>query len=142
MIRELCMLLSHKSILRRMRNNMEEKEVVRKVIHFHSREHFEEKFHKTALAWANENDDPISVSDLLNLEHVTHNSKEEGLTCIKQQLTNDRLLCWITRTFSRFYPSNPCTVWTKAIIFSLLQLGLSYFLFIFDPRSSVKISTE
>ena len=144
MVRDLCMLISNKSNLKRMcsYSGLKENEVISKIIHFSIKDHFEEKFQKTALAWANENDDPISVSDLLNLVHAAHSSKEEGLLFIKQQLTNDKLLFWITRTYSRFYQSPACTVWTRAIIITLIQLGLSYFSFIFDIYTDIQLTND
>ena len=111
---------------------MEEDNVLRSIINYSDKSHYEETFHRTALAWANENDDPISVSDLLHLIKATHPTKEEGLRCIKQQITNDKLLFWITRTFSRFYANSPGKMWSKAFIISLITLGISYFGFIFD----------
>ena len=73
-------------------SHLTEKEVVYEVVHFYEADHFEKTFQKTALAWANENDDPISASELLHFEHQTHESKKEGLQCMKNQLTNDKLL--------------------------------------------------
>ena len=78
---------------------MSEQDVVKQVIHYNQPNHFEKTFHKTALAWANENDDPISASDLLHLEYQSHPEKAEGLSCMKKQLTNDKLLYWITLAF-------------------------------------------
>ena len=40
-----------------------------KIIHWKSNDHIEEKFHKTALAWCNENEDIPSALELLPLEH-------------------------------------------------------------------------
>ena len=127
MIRDLCNHLSKKSLLKRISNemNMEEDQVIRSIINYSDKDHHEETFHRTALAWANENDDPISVSDLLHLIKATHPSKEDGLRCIKQQITNDKLLFWVTRTFSRFYLNSPGKMWSKAFIISFITLGIS-----------------
>ena len=144
MIRDLCNHLSKKSLLKRISNemSMEEDHVIRSIINYSDKSHYEETFHRTALAWANENDDPISVSDLLHLIKATHPSKEEGLRCIKQQITNDKLLFWITRTFSRFYPNSPGKMWSKAFIISLITLGISYFGFIFDIYTDFELTYD
>ena len=114
--------LSNKSIIERLSvSGKPRRTVIGDIIHYYDKNHPIETFWKTALAWANENDDPISVSDLLHLEFEAHEDKEEGLRSIKHQLTNDKLLFWITRTFTRFYPKSPCIMWTKAIIMSLFQ---------------------
>ena len=143
MARDLCIQMSKKS-LKRAANAMklQRDQILAKIIHYHDKDHFDETFHKTALAWANENDDPITVSDLLHLEKSTHEDKEEGLQCIKGQLTNDRLLYWITRTFTRFYPHSPCKMWTKALIISVLQICISYFLFIFDIFTDFQLKED
>ena len=114
-----------------MTNRMAEDEVVKQVIHFNQNDHFEKTFHKTALAWTNENDDPISASDLLHLEYQSHSSKPEGLSCMKKQLTNDKLLYWMTRTYSKFYPTPNYILWISAILMSFFQLGFSYFFYTF-----------
>ena len=144
MIRDMCNHLSKKSLLTRISNamNMEEDMVIRSIVNFSDKNHYEETFHRTALAWANENDDPISVTDLLHLIKATHPSKEEGLRCIKQQITNDKLLFWITRTFSRFYPNSPGKMWSKAFIISFLTLGISYFGFIFDIYTDFQLTYD
>ena len=144
MIRDLCNHLSKKSLLRRISNEMTmaEDQVIRSIINYSDKGHYEETFHTTALAWANENDDPISVSDLLHLIKATHPSKEDGLRCIKQQITNDKLLFWITRTFSRFYPNSPGKMWSKAVIISFITLGISYFGFIFDIYTDFELTYD
>ena len=135
--------LSNKSIIERLSvSGKPRRTVIGDIIHYYDKNHPIETFWKTALAWANENDDPISVSDLLHLEFEAHEDKEEGLRSIKHQLTNDKLLFWITRTFTRFYPKSPCIMWTKAIIMSLFQLGISYFFFIFDIYTDIQLTND
>ena len=75
--------------------------LVSSVVHYADRGHDQATFHKTCLAWCNENDDPVSASELLQLEQRVHRDLRDGLACIKGQLDNDRLLFWITRTYSR-----------------------------------------
>ena len=125
------------------RQGISKNEVLKDVTHFpKNRDHFERTFTKTALAWANENDDPISASDLLHLEYQCHTSKSEGLSCIKKQLTNDKLLYWITRTYSKFYPKQKCFTFLAALLASCTQLGLSYGFFVFDIHSDYQLTTE
>merc|ERR550539_1401076 len=116
--------------------------VIGQIIHYQDQAHHEKTFHKTSLAWANENDDPITASDLIHLEYRHHRDKEEGICCIKKQLTNDRLLFWITRTFSKFYPTVSFKKWCQAIFVSLIQLGISYFFFIFDLVSDYQLTKD
>ena len=59
---------------------------------------------------------------------------------MKMQLTNDKLLFWITRTFSKYYQSSSCTRWSTAVFMSILQLGLSYFYFVFDIYSDYQLT--
>lgn len=119
-----------------------EEKIISEVIHFSKDDHFEKTFHKTALAWTNENDDPISASDLLHLEYRSHTSKSDGLSCMKKQLTNDKLLYWMTRTYSKFYPTPNLTLWITAITVSFFQLGISYFFYIFDIYSDYQLTTD
>ena len=132
------MLLSNNSLIGRIRDPF----VIGQIIHYQDTCHHEKTFHKTSLAWANENDDPITASDLIHLEYRHHQDKEEGISCIKKQLTNDRLLFWITRTFSRFYPRVSFQKWCQAIFVSLIQLGISYFFFIFDLVSDYQLTKD
>ena len=147
-LRQICQLISQgqcsKAFERLMRfSHLTEKEVVYGVVHFYEADHFEKTFQKTALAWANENDDPISASELLHFEHQTHDSKKEGLQCMKNQLTNDKLLYWITRTYSRFYTTPTVNRWFTAIMVSTLQLGIfSYGSYIFDVVSDLALVSE
>jgi len=140
-VRELCRTLTSKGLIQKLK--MSEQDVVKQVIHYNQPNHFEKTFHKTALAWANENDDPISASDLLHLEFQSHPEKSEGLSCMKKQLTNDKLLYWITRTYSKFYPTSNCIRWTTAIITSCFQLVFcGYFLYTFDIYSDYQLTTD
>ena len=116
--------------------------MVGEVIHYLDKTHPDRTFHKTGLAWANENDDPISASDLIHLEYRHHTDKDQGICCIKKQLTNDTLLFWIVRTFSRFYPSVSLNKWCQAVFVSLLQLGFSYAFFIFDIVSDYQLARD
>jgi len=143
-VRELCKLLTSKSSIQKlsMTNRLTEEEVVKQVIHFTQEDHFEKTFHKTALAWTNENDDPISASDLLHLEYQSHSSKAEGLSCMKKQLTNDKLLYWMSRTYSKFYPTPNYILWVSAIVISIFQLGFSYFFYVFDILSDYQLTTD
>ena len=144
MIRDLSMQLSNKILVDRISSgsSISADLVIERVIHFQDKENREETFHKTALAWANENDDPISLSDLLHLEYTIHPTLKEGLESIKKQLTNDKLLYWITRTFSRYYQRSPALAWCRAIFISLFQLGLSYFFFIFDVYTDIQLTSD
>ena len=147
-LRQICQLLSRgkcsKPFERLMtHSHFTETEVLYEVVHFYEPDHFEKTFHKTALAWTNENDDPISASELLHFEHDTHESKKEGLQCMKNQLTNDKLLYWITRTFSRFYSTPKVNRWATAVIVPFFQLGVfSYGSYIFDVVSDLALMTE
>ena len=140
------MLLSNKSIIGRISCDSKVEDcarlVIGQIIHYQDTTHHEKTFHKTSLAWANENDDPITASDLIHLEYRHHQDKEEGISCIKKQLTNDRLLFWITRTFGKFYPTVSFKKWCQAIFVSLIQLGVSYFFFIFDLVSDYQLTKD
>ena len=144
MVRDLSMLLSNKSIITRISqaSDVQEEEVIGEIIHYLDQSHQDKTFHKTGLAWANENDDPITASDLIHLEYSHHIEKDEGLRCIKKQLTNDKLLFWITRTFSRFYPTPNYKKWCQAVLVSALQIGFSYFFFIFDIVSDYQLTVD
>ena len=143
-LRVLCQYLSRGSCFQRIINQfcLTEKDILYEVVHYLDATHFEKTFHKTALAWTNENDDPISASDLLHFEYQTHETKREGLNCMKNQLTNDKLLYWMTRTFSKFYPTPNYILWTTASIVSCLQLGLSYFFYLFDIVSDLQLTRD
>ena len=138
------MLLSNKLIITRISNasHVQEKEVIGVIIHYVDQSHPVKTFHKTGLAWANENDDPITASDLIHLEYSHHTEKDEGIRCIKKQLTNDTLLFWITRTFSRFYPTPKRKKWCQAFLVSVLQIGLSYYLFYMDIISDYELALD
>ena len=62
---------------------------------------------------------------------------------MKNQLTNDKLLYWITRTFSRFYTTPSFYRWVTALFVSCFQLGFSsYGSYIFDVVSDLALMTE
>jgi hypothetical protein len=74
-----------------------------KIIHFRTDVNADSIFIKTALNWAIENNDKYMVVDLLKLEHDFHQTEEDGLECLRDNLSSHELLPWIFETYSKFY---------------------------------------
>ena len=120
------MLLTNASVRERI-PTISEENVIGEVIHYKDENHCEKAFHKTALAWANENNDPPTATDLLHHEHRTHQDEDDGISCIRGQLANDNLTFFIVRTYSKFYPTESnCKRFTKAFMTTFFILLLAY----------------
>jgi hypothetical protein len=119
-----------------------EKEDLKQIIHYKTND-INSLFSKTALNWANENNDSVMTLDLLMLEKEAHSSEKEGLACIRDNLTRDAMLPLITETYRNLYdePKNKrlCRVFFK-VVFELLLL--SYMLFMFDIYSDINLTVS
>jgi hypothetical protein len=94
-----------------------------KIIHFKSEA---DPFDKTALAWASENRDHIMASELLQLEHKFHKTKEKGLNCLQENPHCLALTPWIWEIYSKVNEDT----W-----FSLILVLLSRIFYFYDISS-------
>jgi hypothetical protein len=107
------------------------------IIHFKNNSEYS-IFSKTALNWANENQDQFMALELVKLEHEVHRDKNEGLLCLKMNLSNADLLPLIADTYNNFY-GRP-QYWT-AFFVVFFQLGLlSYLLFFLDIYFDINLA--
>jgi hypothetical protein len=105
-----------------------------KIIHFKTDAAVQDSiFGKTALAWAIENSDHQSMAiELLKLEHVCHQTEEEGLECLRQNLSSSHELWpWICEAFSKFYDNKP-QYWRALRVVVVELVLLSYIPYIMD----------
>ena len=95
---------------------------------------------KTALNWANENNDHVMVMDLLQLEKRYHESELEGLECLRRNLSSTFLLPWISTTYSNFYPKSTCTLYRKAIMKVIPRLLITFLFFFYDFATDINLA--
>ena len=79
-----------------------DKEDLKVIIH-HKTNDVNSLFYKTALNWANENNDRVMTLELLKLEQKAHSSEKEGLACLRNNLSRDVMLPWIIESYRKFY---------------------------------------
>ena len=114
------------------------------IIHFRKLDGTSSVFSKTALSWANENNDRSTSLELLRLELKVHESggQREGLSCLKQHLTSDSLLPWIIETYQDFFPPAPGR-WVLASFSVLSELVLvSYLPYLYDFYSDLDLAVQ
>ena len=98
-------------------------------------------FCKTALNWANENNDRFMALELLKLERGIHETEVEGLECLRTNLSSDSLLPWIIESYSKFYDQPGLSRWCEAFWTVLTELVIfSYLPFIIDLYSDVNLA--
>jgi len=103
-------------------------------------------FSKTALSWANENNDRATCMELLRLERQVHGGEDQGLVdglrCLKNHLTSDSLLPWIIDTYNDFYSPGSAR-WIMAIMSVLCELVVvSYIPYIYDFYSDIDLAVQ
>jgi hypothetical protein len=111
------------------------------ILHFTTRHHRDSAvFSKTALNWANENNDRFMALELLKLERGIHASEVEGLECLRAHLSRDALLPWIIESYGKFYDQPAASRRCEAFVtvFTVLVI-LSYLPFVVDLYSDVNL---
>ena len=122
------------------------REELDKIIHYTKKDTNSSVFCKTALSWANENNDRTTCLDLLRLEKQVHDGKDdslkEGLRSLKSQLHSDSLLPWIIETYQDFYNPGPGR-WIMAIASVLCELVfVSYIPYLYDMYSDIYLAVQ
>ena len=109
-----------------------------KIVHFKTNQP-SSIFKKTALNWANENEDRVLASELLKLEHEIHRTEVAGLKCLRDNLSNDALMAWIIEFYRELAnDQSECKRQAVAFLFVFLVLGLlSYLPFSWDLYSDI-----
>lgn len=77
----------------------------------------------------------LCTTEILHQEFECHrSSKDDGLKCLRRQLTGDELLTWTIETFTMFYPKSFAQ---KNImpLFDLVPLFVSFSTFVYDYYS-------
>ena len=111
------------------------------IIHYQSNCSAGSLFSKTALNWANENNDKVISLELLKLEKKVHHEQRCGLECLKDNLSSDTLLPWIIETYKNLYEQSRKFVKCQAFMIVCLELVLfSYMPFIYDYYSDVTLA--
>ena len=111
------------------------------IIHFKSNLSPGTLFSKTALNWANENNDKVMALELLKLEKKVHHQQQCGLECLKENLSSDTLLPWIIETYKNLYEQSRKFVKFNAVMIVFFELVLfSYMPFIYDYYSDVTLA--
>ncbi len=98
-------------------------------------------FKKTALAWAVQNHDRYSVTEIVHYEKVCHpTDRYLGIRCLKRQLRGgDEILKWTIESFSNKYGYTVFQKWVKPFLCCVPML-ISPFLFAFDLSADVQLS--
>ena len=122
------------------------KDELDKIIHYKKKDDTSTVFCKTALSWANENNDRTTCLDLLRLEKQVHDTENdsmvEGLRCLKSQLSSDSLLPWIIETYQDFYSPGPGR-WIMAMASVLCELVfVSYIPYLYDMYSDIYLAVQ
>ncbi len=111
-----------------------------KILHYRT-EKAGSVFCKTALNWANENNDRFMALELLKLEEDVHDSEVKGLECLRNNLSSDALLPWIIESYSKFYEQSPASRWSEAVCTVFIELILlSYVPFMYDLYSDISLA--
>jgi hypothetical protein len=110
---------------------------LKEIIHYKAGHHF-----KTALNWANENNDRFMAFELLKLEHKAHSSEKEGLECLHNNLSRFVMLPWIIDSFRKFYKEPSHKKWLRAFFNVVIELLLLYLPFIFDMYSDIILAVS
>ena len=103
--------------------------------------HEDDTFRKTPLQWAVENHDIFSLIELLRIEKLHHECLEDGLYCLKHQLTNDLNLNLAISQFNSLYPKSSCEHRMEALPV-LIPLLISFILYCIDVRGDISLSVE
>ena len=100
-------------------------------------------FSKTALNYANQNDDRVLGLELLQLEKQVHQDKNKGLYCIKETLDSGPLLSWIIQTYKDFFPDKNKLKTIGIAVWTLIKVGLLSFLpLLFDLISDINLASD
>ena len=100
-------------------------------------------FSKTALNYANQNDDRVLGLELLQLEKQVHQDKNKGLYCIKETLDSGPLLSWIIQTYKDFFPDKNKLKTIGIAVWIFIKVGLLSFLpLLFDLISDINLASD
>jgi hypothetical protein len=117
-----------------------EKEDLKEIIHYKTND-VNSLFSKTALNWANENNDSVMTLDLLMLEKEAHSSEKEGLACIRDNLSKDAMLPRIVESYHNLYVETIYKRRCRAFFIVLIDLLLlSYMPFMYDMYSDITLA--
>ena len=114
---------------------------VRRLLTYAVANHEDETFRKTPLQWAVENHDEFSLIELLRKEREYHEDKEDGLYCLKYQLTNDLNLNLAISQFDGLYEKSACDKRLEVLPI-LIPLLISFVLYCTDVRYDITLSIQ
>ena len=105
--------------------------------------HEDTTFRKTPLQWAVENHDLFSLIEFLRIEKEYHENKEDGLYCLRHQLTNDLNLNLAIGQFGVLYEKekSSCEHRMEALPI-LIPLVISFALYCIDVNGDKTLSFE
>ncbi len=119
-----------------------DKEDLKVIIHYKTND-VNSLFYKTALNWANENNDRVMTLELLKLEQKAHSSEKEGLACLRNNLSRDVMLPWIIESYRKFYQETVYTRWCRVFFTVVIELLLlSYVPFMYDIYSDIVLAVS
>ena len=112
------------------------------IVHYRPMRNDGSTFSKTALNWANENNDKSIALELLKLEKHLHHDRNCGLECLKETLSSDTLLPWILETYKSFYSPGNYQIFSGilGVFFELVMF--SYLPFLYDYYSDVTLAFD
>ena len=100
-------------------------------------------FSKTALNYANQNNDRILGLELLQLEKQVHQDKNKGLSCIMETLDSGPLLSLIIQTYKDFFPDKTKLKTIGIAVWTFIKVGLFSFLpILFDLYSDINLARD
>jgi len=100
-------------------------------------------FSKTALNYANQNNDRILGLELLQLEKQVHQDKNKGLSCIMETLDSGPLLSLIIQTYKDFFPDKTKLKTIGIAVWTFIKVGLFSFLpLLFDLYSDINLASD
>ena len=100
-------------------------------------------FSKTALNYANQNNDRILGLELLQLEKQVHQDKNKGLSCIMETLDSGPLLSLIIQTYKDFFPDKNKLKTIGIAVWTFIKVGLFSFLpLLFDLYSDINLASD
>lgn len=110
-----------------------------KVIHYNSQS-YSPVLGKTALNYANENDDKIIAWELLKYEKCFHPNRNCFLKCLQDNLSMVPLLPWMIETSKELFPGGKH--YTLSVLLVMFNMFCSYIPFLYDYYSDITLTFD
>ena len=111
------------------------------VLTMHEKRNNEATFRKAPIEWVVQNQDEIGIGELLSQEKNLHENVEDGLSCLRKNLSNDEKLKSTVKQFSGLYKKANNVIIFLGLL-SILPILSSIFYFFVDLFSDINLTHE